>query len=79
MLGLECAELFAADYRVTLDLAKVSSVDSMGLQVLNALWKLGATLIECSGRDAPARFDAQSVTTISAFNRKPEILDNRRE
>lgn len=44
MLGSECADLFEADYRVTLDLAKVSSVDSKGLQVLTALWELGAAL-----------------------------------
>ncbi len=43
-LGPECAKLFEADYTVTLDLARVSSVDSTGLKVLNALWRLGATL-----------------------------------
>ena len=49
VLGPECAKLFEADYRVTIDLAKVSSVDSMGIHVLNALGSLGATL-----RNVPA-------------------------
>lgn len=44
VLDRECAKLFEASYRITLDLAGVPSADGVGLKLLIALWEFGTTL-----------------------------------
>ena len=45
VLGPACAKLFEADYWIMIDLTNVPSTDGVGLQLLVALQRVGATLI----------------------------------